>query len=46
MRDRAYAISSETQGIVAVSYTDQIAPKNTTASYSDGEGNVTATSGE
>ncbi len=44
--DRAYSISSETHGIVAVSYTDQIAPKNTTASYSDGEGNVAATSGE
>ena len=44
--DRAYSISSETQGIVTVSYTDQIAPKNTTASYSDADGNVTATSGE
>ena len=46
MSDRAYSISSATQGIVVVSYTDQMAPKNTTASYSDGEGNVTVTSGE
>ena len=46
MSDRAYSISSETHGIVAVSYTDQIAPKNTTASYVGGEGNVAATSGE
>ncbi len=33
-------------GIVAVSCTDQTAPKNTTASYSDADGNVAATSGE
>ena len=29
-----------------MSYTDQTAPKNATASYSDADGNVTVTSGE
>src|SRR5262249_5050221 len=44
--ERAYLISSAIHGIAAVSCTDQIAPKNTTASYSEADGNVTATSGE
>ena len=43
---RAYSISSVIHGIVSVSYTDHAAPKNATASYSDADGNVTATSGE